>query len=529
MDEAKRELLWLKRIRDLSHKLAEEPDATKLLTLILDAAIEITGAERGFLVRRRPVRPGGKPKIKIEVARGFDRETLQSPKGSVSRTVVERILKDDGAEGVVTTREEDAPILQVSSVQNRRVLSILSVPMRLRGKSQGVLYLDHRFVKDSFREQDIELMRTFATQAALALETAEQRQRQAEAQEELGKTLEQLEQLKQQRKEPAPSAPAPVPGAKDRALLRFGELVGGSLAMQRVYTQIERMARTWAPVLIQGESGTGKELVARELHERGSHAREPLLSINCAAVHDSLLASELFGYRKGAFTGAEEDRQGLFELAGKGTLFLDEVGDMSQAMQSKLLRALQDGQVRPIGADKPVPVACRVVAATHRDLPDLIRKGEFREDLYYRLDVLRLTLPPLRARATDVPHLFEHFAREFRGRPIHLSQAAHDALVTYPWPGNVRQLQNEVRRLAAMEHDQVDVTHLSPEIQAGRSPVANAPGTRRKTLQEVEREMVMAALEDCNGNKAEAARQLGIPRSTLYHLLDRYKKADGQA
>lgn len=511
MADVDRELLWLRKVRDFSHQIAEETNVSKLIAQVLDAAIEITGAERGFLVRHRALRPGGKPKFKIEVARGFDRATLQSPTGSVSRTVVKGVL-EDGC-GVVTTREEDAHLLDVPSVQERRVLSILCVPMRLRNEVRGVLYLDHRFHKDAFDEKDLEILGTFAVQSALALETAEARTRRVEDAERLGKNQEELNAIRAQR------VASPTEAGSKSQLLRYGALVGGSAAMRVVYERLDRMARTAAPVLILGESGTGKELVARELHARSDRRDERLLSFNCAAVNDTLLESELFGHRKGAFTGAEADRAGLFVQAGEGLLFLDEVGDMSAAMQAKLLRVLQEGCVRPVGADRSIPVTCRVVAATHRDLAALLEAGEFREDLYYRLDVLRIMLPPLRERREDVEHLFDHFVDEMKCR-LRLSVKAAALVRGYHWPGNVRQLQNEVRRLAAMDHEEVRPEHLSAEIQ-GASPVT----AEKKTLGQMEREMVEAALRDCDGNKAQAARQLGIPRSTLYHLIDRYKSS----
>ncbi len=271
-----------------------------------------------------------------------------------------------------------------------------------------------------------------------------------------------------------------------------------------------------------GESGTGKELVAREIHARGSRPHAPFLSENCAAVAETLLESELFGHARGAFTGATSDRPGLFQLAGEGTLLLDEVGDMSLAMQSKLLRVLQERRVRPVGSGALQPVRCRVIAATHRDLRRRVEEGSFREDLYYRLDVLRLTVPPLRARADDVPLLLDHFARALGGQPLALSPRAAKLLASYSWPGNVRELGNEVRRLLSLGARRISARQLSGEIQEGRGVSRAEAPFAGKTLGEVEQAMVEAALRDCGGNKARAARQLGIPRSTLYHLLERY-------
>ncbi len=502
MTDPARELAWLRRLRDLSHLLATERDVRALLPRILDAAIELTQAERGFLVR---VGEGERLKIRVEAARGFAREALAGAQGKVSRTVVERAVREQRV--VLTTSEQDADVREVSSVQARRVLSILCVPLRQRGRLSGVLYLDHRFTPTAFTAQDVPIVAAFADQAALALETAARVDEPART---------------------SASEPASDVAAIEPALLaappdgRFGGLIGASPAMLRLYAELERVARARAPVLITGESGTGKELVARELHARGAAADEPFLCENCAALTPSLLESELFGHRKGAFTGADEDRPGLFQLAGRGTLLLDEVGDMSPSLQSKLLRVLQEGAARPVGGEAPLPVACRVIAATHRDLRVLVEEGRFREDLYYRLDVLRLEVPPLRRRPEDVPALLAHFLAREAPRPIELSPAALELLVGYGWPGNVRELENEARRLAALGADRIGTRHLSPEVREGRG-LARAEGDYSgKTLPDVEREMVAAALRETGGNKARAARRLGIPKTTLYHLLDRY-------
>jgi serine/threonine-protein kinase PknK len=506
-----RELLWLRRLRDLSHQLASEHDVRKLLPLVLDAAIELTQAERGFLVRVDPPRRGEtRVRIKVDVARGFDQESLAGAQGKVSRTVVERVI--ERGRGLVTTSEEDQDVREISSVHARKVLSILCVPMQLRGETRGVLYLDHRFDPTAFGEQDLPVVTAFGDQAALAWETAELLASRA------------AEAGRQAEPEDGPEEPRPAPQfPPGEGPLRFGRLIGGSPVMRALYADIERAARSSALVLITGESGTGKELVAREIHARGQRPDEPFLSENCAALADTLLESELFGHRRGSFTGATTDRRGLFQLAARGTLFLDEVGDMSATMQSKLLRVLQEGSVRPVGGDAPLPVSCRVIAATHRDLRALVAAGQYREDLYYRLDVLRIHVPPLRQRPEDVPALLAHVLESQSELPVEVTPKALELLVGYAWPGNVRELENEARRLAALGETKLTVRHLSPEVAKGRGLVRASGNYSGKTLGEVEREMVVAALRETGGNKARAARQLGIPKTTLYHLLERYQ------
>lgn len=484
MNAEDRERLWLSRVVKLCHLLASETEASTLFPRILDAAIELTNAQRGFLVLIKERHAGGSFHLHIEEARGFDQIALEGAQGAVSRTAVSRVL--ESGQSLVSTRREDADIIDVSSVQNQQVLSIICVPMRLRGQERGVLYLDHRS-SAAFSESDIPILETFANQAALALESIELVASKAKAAEEQ---------------------------------IGFGQLIGNSPAMKTLYHQIDRVSRSWEHVLITGESGTGKELVAREVHERGSYPKEPFLSENCAAISESLLESELFGHSKGSFSGAIKARKGLFVEAGRGTLFLDEVGDMSLSMQAKLLRVLQERKLRPVGSNKSVPVSCRVLAATHRDLPELVKQGLFREDLYYRLDVLRLHLPPLRERLTDLGSLIQHFAAQV---PCSLSftPEAEKTLHAWHWPGNVRELHNEVRRLALAQSSLIDTEHLSPSIrqETPQSPMGSLAG---RTLEDVEREMIKNALELCSGNKSKAAKQLGVPRSTLYSLMQRY-------
>ncbi|MGE0711980.1 MAG: sigma 54-interacting transcriptional regulator [Planctomycetota bacterium] len=511
MDEA-RELSWLRRVRELAQRVGEEPALDRLLPAILDAAIELTRAERGYLVR---VEVGAeRTTVRVVAARGFDGETMRGSRRDVSQTVVERVLERD-TDGLVTTREEDADVLDVTSVAERRVRSIACVPMRLRGEVLGVLYLDHRFTTDAFIPEDLPYLRVFADQAALALETAELASDRARVTAHLREAREELKQL--QRLTEAPLVVEDRPGA-----LRFGGLVGGSPAMSRLFAQIEQGARSWAPVLIVGESGTGKEQVARELHRRGSHPQAPFLSESCASLADPQREGLLFGQVAGP---AGPARDGLLRQAGRGTLLLDEVGELPPSLQARLLRVLQEGEVRPLGSDQAYPVLCRVLAATRYDLRALVAAGGFREDLFYRLDVLRIDVPPLRARQEDVPILIEHFGAQ-EGRPLALTPRALHLLVSYTWPGNVRELRNEVRRLCALGARELSAQQLSPEVREGRGVSQALGGLSGKTLAEVEREMVQGALASCQGNKAQAARQLGVPRSTLYSLIKRHGLED---
>jgi two-component system response regulator HydG len=306
--------------------------------------------------------------------------------------------------------------------------------------------------------------------------------------------------------------------------LGLSALVGKSAAMRDLYALIERVALAAAPVLIRGESGSGKELVARALHDAGPRRDRPFLAINCTALPESLLESELFGHTRGAFTGATSARSGLFVEASGGTLFLDEIGDMAPALQAKLLRVVQQGEVRPVGSDESRAVDVRLIAATHQDLEQRVADGRFRQDLFYRLDVVPITVPPLRARPDDVPTLAEHFLAAACTRNPHspVTRVAPEvvtALSRYPWPGNVRELENLIERLVVVgtspEVGLAELAALAPAVTGGQERFS-LPRDRLATLRELEEEYIAWMIEKCGGNKTKAAELLGIDPSTLH-------------
>ena len=315
---------------------------------------------------------------------------------------------------------------------------------------------------------------------------------------------------------------------------RGGALIGESAAMAEVFDLIERVGPTDATVLVTGESGTGKELVARAIHRHSRRADGPLVAINCAAMPEPLLESELFGHVKGAFTDAHASRPGLFVQASGGTLFLDEVGELSPALQAKLLRALQERTARPVGGDAEVRFDVRIVAATNRDLEAAVEAGRFRGDLYYRLDVVHLPLPPLRARGGDVLLLAQRFladtARRFDKPVTALAPAAAERLASYEWPGNVRELANAIERAVALARfDQLTVDDLPERIRAAVPAalvVAGADPSELTSLEEVERRYVLHVLRAAGGSRTTASRILGLDRKTLYRKLKSYGVAD---
>ena len=300
-----------------------------------------------------------------------------------------------------------------------------------------------------------------------------------------------------------------------------GELVSGSEAMRQVFKRIGLAADSDATVLVLGETGTGKELVARALHRNSVRAERPFVAVNCAAIPADLMESELFGHVKGAFTGAVSDRAGRFREAQGGTLFLDEVGDMPLPTQAKILRALQEREITPVGASRALPVNVRIIAATHRDLPAAVKEGRFREDLWYRLQVVPVHLPPLRERLGDVLLLAEHFLRQGGGAsPKRLGADAARLLLAHDWPGNVRELRNAMERAALLcPGPVIGPEHIGLQPAAANGPAIDWNGPLAPAVAQLEREMVTRALAATMGNRAEAARRLGLSRQQLYRKL----------
>ncbi|MGA7841909.1 MAG: sigma-54 dependent transcriptional regulator [Candidatus Acidiferrales bacterium] len=305
----------------------------------------------------------------------------------------------------------------------------------------------------------------------------------------------------------------------------FADLIGVSVKMQRVYRLIERVSQHAYPVLILGESGTGKELVARSVHYSGVRRNKPFIPVDCSSLVPTLIEAELFGYVKGAFTGALHAKQGLMEIADGGTLFLDEIGDLPFDMQAKLLRALQEKEVRPVGSTDRIPLSARIIAATNRDLDAAVRQGTFRQDLFFRLNVVQIKIPPLRERKTDIPILVNSFLEKFseaNGKIRTISEDAIARMMAYDWPGNVRELENAIERAIALGS--------GPILHAGDLPTNLQYGTGERLpqndellpLDELERRAILRALREAGGDKLAAARMLGIGKTTLYRKLKQY-------
>jgi two-component system response regulator AtoC len=321
-------------------------------------------------------------------------------------------------------------------------------------------------------------------------------------------------------------------------------IVGSSSKIQDVLRMVARLKDTRTPVLITGESGTGKELVARAIHYRGSYAKRPFVAVDCGSLVPTLIESELFGYEKGAFTGAMRSKEGLFQAASGGTILLDEVGELSMEMQAKLLRVLQEKEVRPVGSNQRVKVDVRVIAATNRDLEAAYKEEKFRKDLYFRLNVVTLHLPALRERKSDIAALVHYFLDKLAsGRQIMVSSAAMKAMLQYDWPGNVRELENCIERAIALgDHDSIELQDLPPAVRVDFPPVLETsvveepalhqtgkPAGSATDLEELERATIERVFVQVQGDKSRARKMLGISRATLYRKLKRYKIGEGKS
>jgi len=322
---------------------------------------------------------------------------------------------------------------------------------------------------------------------------------------------------------------------KGEAKVRFEDIIGSSPALQRMIEDLKRFAPTDANLLVLGETGTGKELIARVAHYNSRRAGEPFLALDCGALESSILTSELFGHKRGAFTGAINDRVGLFEAAHRGTVFLDEIGNASLDVQNKLLRVLDSGEIRPVGANQPIRVDVRVVAATSADLDAKVQQGSFREDLLYRLNVCRISVPPLRERKQDLPELVAHMMAQVCHRahrqPLRVSRAALDLFSLYPFPGNIRELANLVERASYLCDNDVIMEHDLPDhVRALRAlpdatSTADTPRTLKDLVDRYESQLIRDALDRNNGNKTKTAEELGLLLKTLYYKLDKFRDA----
>jgi transcriptional regulator with GAF, ATPase, and Fis domain len=534
----------LARILEITRELASEHDLPRLLLRVTDHAVALLGAERGFVVLM-----GERGELEAHAARGRSGE--DDPHAKFSHSVAERVVAK-GEPVVTISARDDERLAQAVSVHQLMIQSIACVPIRGApplGRTIGALYVETRLRPGVRFQRELPTLMAFADQAAISIENArllaENRARAdelARANVDLAAVRDELARLLGKRTEQLAEARRDLKQVRAELRSHFGYagLIGTSAAMRRVYALIERVKETDVPVLITGESGTGKEMVARAVHQAGPRAKRPFIGVNCAAIPANLLESELFGSVRGAFTGADRDRRGLFREADGGTLLLDEIGEMPQKMQVGLLRVLQEKRVRPVGGSTEEAIDVRVIAATNRDLAHMVSAGTFREDLYYRLHVVQVHVPPLRDRVEDIPPLIDHFlslyAARYRRDRRALTRDAVRRICAYPWPGNVRQLEHTLLSAWLMseraeitaediELPAATVTSIPPPARAVRSSgetrtsAAKQQAGSTAEFKASERERILSALSACNWNRAQAAKMIGVPRRTFYRRL----------
>jgi transcriptional regulator with GAF, ATPase, and Fis domain len=425
-----------------------------------------------------------------------------------SRAVLRRVLADRAAVLTANAQEE---LSTSESIMGGQILSMLAMPLWRGDDIIGLIQADNRASINMFADRDLEVALLLGSQAALAVDNATLVQRLRVAEERA-----RGENVYLKRRE---------------TKIKFDNIIGESPAMKAVFTQLERVIDTRATVCIEGETGTGKELIASAIHYQSQRRDKMFVAQNCAALPENLLESELFGHKRGAFTSADSDKKGLFEIADGGTLFLDEMGEMPLSLQAKLLRVLQEGTIRPVGATTEKQVDVRIICATNRDLAAEVEKNRFRQDLYYRLMVFPIKLPTLRERREDIPllagHFLKRYAEEYRVELPGFSQDALDALASYAWPGNIRELENEVQRIViqAETGHWIEVTDLSPrlrKIEGTVTRIAPKQGTLKEMMEQVERWLIAEALRDHGGNKTKTAATLGITREGLHKKLAKF-------
>ena len=509
----------MRRLYEAQKKIGGAGDLNEVLIAICDAAFEMVhGATHVTMVLRddddavETTKPTGAAGYVPVMTRVRGQEGHASGPIPITRSVFRKVVTERAA---VAAADAPREVGQTESLMGAQIRSVIGVPLWKGDEILGVLQMDNRESTGVFTATDLEVMAVLAHNASLAVANARLVKRLRVAEERLRKENAFLKGREESRR---------VGGRSGTQQ----EIIGSSSAMRTLSEQLGKVVDTRVTVLIEGETGVGKELIAAAVHYRSRRRDKLFVSQNCAAMPENLLESELFGHKKGSFTGAHEEKKGLFEIADGGTLFLDEVTEMPLSLQSKLLRVLQEGEIRPVGATQEKRVNVRIVAATNRNMEKEVAEGRFREDLYYRLKVFPLRVPPLRERREDIPVLAHHFLTRYQAElgkaAAGFSQQAMELLQAYDFPGNVRELQNEVQRLMIQIEPGGFITPelLSPrirQIEGVIDRVKPTKGTLKEMMDQLERWLLIEALREHNNNKTAAAKSLGITREGLHKKL----------
>lgn len=503
-DAGSSEIAGVRKLFSFSEKLINQRNVDELLEAMLDDIVELTHADKGFLLlvegaeapkdsNKGSRKDTEERRLVIRASRNVRREAITDAAGAISDSIVWQAITT-ARPVIVSDALADTQFGRSESVIAMKLSSVLCAPLLSQGEVIGAIYVGNDKVKHLFDRKQLELVGIFASQASLILQNT--------------MLLNALRADKAKLEA----------DLKDK---KFGEIIGACPSMLEVFRKLTKVAATDISVLITGETGTGKELIAREVHRRSNRENGPFVTINCGAIPENLIESELFGHVKGAFTGAVASRPGKFQIADKGTLFLDEIGELPLNLQVKLLRALQERVVVRVGDSRPEKVDIRIVAATNRNLEEETRAGNFREDLYYRLNVVNLWLPPLRERGDDVliiaKALLSKYADELKSAVRGFSPAALASIKKYAWPGNIRQLENRIKKALVL----CDKTLLGPEdLDLGIGAELTIQPLE-KAKEEFQRRYVLEVLERNNGNRTQTARDLGVDPRTIFRYLEK--------
>ncbi|HEV8581186.1 MAG TPA: sigma 54-interacting transcriptional regulator [Thermoanaerobaculia bacterium] len=487
------------RLLEIGKRVLAESDIRRVLTVALDGVIELCAADRGMILLAGP---GGE--TLFEEARGLGRQDIENPEFEVSRTILEKV-RSEGTAFWSPNVLEDPALGARRSVLRLRILSMICLPIRHGDEVFGLVYLDNRRMAGVFTAETLELVESFADLISLAAFHALERRRLNDHVEDLSREL--------------------------RSQYRFDAIIGQSPQILETLRLVSQVADSEATVLILGESGTGKELIARAIHYNSRRRDRPFVAINCGALPEQLLDAELFGHVRGAYTGAVTDSAGWFERAAGGTIFLDEIGEMSPGLQTKMLRVLEVGEYARVGSTTVRTADARVVAATNRDLAGMVREGKMREDLFYRLNVVEIRMPPLRERRGDLLLLARAFLARFNekhGKSRELSAAAEELLQAYDYPGNVRELQNAIQRAVLLSRGALIEPGDLPASFRASLPLGKGGAfqgfraAKRRVIEEFERDYITRCLREAEGNISQAARAAGIDVKNFYDKMSRY-------
>jgi Nif-specific regulatory protein len=494
----------LETLLDITKSINSTLNLNELLEMIVDSIIKLADADRGFLMLA-----GREGEFQFRIARDREQKGLDEKDFEISSSIVNDV-RDKAEPLFISDLQESEQFKNQESVLDLKLRTAVCVPLVLNDNVIGVIYTDSNRITTEFTASDLPIVAAFAAQAAIAIENAKLHGEVILSRENLARENLELKERLSERYE-------------------FSGIIGKSKQMQEIFSTIKKIAPLDSTVLISGETGTGKELIAKAIHFNGPRKKKKLVTINCGAMPLELLESELFGHKRGAFTGATSDKAGLFETANGGTIFLDEIGDMPQPLQVKLLRALQEGEIRRVGENLPRKVDVRVIAATNRALAEDIKAGRFRQDLFYRLNVVPVRIPPLRERSEDILPLINHFLEKYGSKMekenVGISPSAAKMLLVHGWTGNVRELENTIERALALSGDSKILREEQfPQLEAETAAFGDLERhkTLKQKLQVVEKQIVIDTLQKTNGNITKAAEILEVTRQHLHNKIKQY-------